>query len=308
MQQLLSEAEAIRGAYQQTKDTEERAKLKAKYLEIDRQITELRRKPTPSKSKKQSLTLSKSSLTNDALAIDLLNICQSVTADGAISDAEIGHLRQWLKDADESEVSAVAFLRDVVELICKDGVITEEERKQLYSAIETVLPPDLRKFARQRRKIADALEKEKQRDFKAVMKGLEKAAKEASRSVLDADFMVAGVQYEGRGDIILRNVRPEMEVFLVREPSNKHSRHATGIVLANGLQIGYVPEEDAQEFAPLLDQGYPYTARVKKILTGGRAPIPVVVTAIYNSGAPVDGLRTQRDNPTLRPQKKGWFG
>jgi hypothetical protein len=42
-----------------------------------------------------------------------------------------------------------------------------------------------------------------------------------------------------------------------------------------------VPEKHAVEIAPLLDTRYKHHAYIKKILTGGRTPIPVVVTSFY---------------------------
>ncbi len=308
IEELLLEAEHIRAQYRQTGDSADRAKMSARYQEIDRLVTELRAK-SASKPKKQSNVLGAKVVASDALAADLLNLCQSVTSDGSISDAEIGGLRKWLDSAKQSELPAVGFLRDIVELICRDGKITEEERKQLYSAIETVLPPDLRKFVKQRRKIVDALAKEEQRKRIATERELQRLDREASMPLVHADFMVAGVSHEGRGDIIAKHVYDGMPVFLVREPDNKYSKYATGVVLENGLQIGYVPEEEVDEFAPYLDSGYPYKAFIKKILDGGRVPIPVIIASVYNFDAPVSGLVTKQNNPPPPlPRKRGWFG
>jgi hypothetical protein len=88
------------------------------------------------------------------------------------------------------------------------------------------------------------------------------------------------------------------EVFLVRDPSNKYSRFAVEVLLAAGHQIGYVPETDVRELAPLLDSDRPYRAHIKKILTGGRAPIPVVVADVFRVEATVTGLRRRADAPT----------
>lgn len=69
--------------------------------------------------------------------------------------------------------------------------------------------------------------------------------------------------------------------FLARDRNNEFSRNAVEVRLQNGMQIGFVPEENAAEISPLLDAGYPHAAYIKKILTGGRAPIPVVVASVY---------------------------
>ncbi|HRI86733.1 MAG TPA: HIRAN domain-containing protein [Candidatus Hydrogenedentes bacterium] len=304
--ELLSEAERIRTEYRQTTDSEARARLSARYQEIDRLVTDLR--ITTTKPKKVSKVLGTKVVSTDGLAVELLNLCQSITADGTITDTEIGELRKWLESATKSELPAVGFLRDIVALICRDGKIDNEERKQLYSAIETVLPTELRRFAKQRRRIVEALEKAEQRKKTATERELQRLERKASVPLIHADFMVAGVSYEGRGDIVAEHVYEGMTVFLVREPNNKYSKYATGVVLDNGLQIGYVPEEEVGEIAPLLDAGYPYKAFIKKILDSGRVPIPVVVASVFNFDAPVNGLVTKQNNPPPAPPKKrGWF-
>jgi HIRAN domain len=97
--------------------------------------------------------------------------------------------------------------------------------------------------------------------------------------------MVAGVRYEGRPDIISRYANGGDSAFLVRDRDNKFSRNAVEVRLENGMQIGFVPEEDAVEVAAHLDAGRPHVAYIKKILTGGRSPIPVVVASIYGPDA-----------------------
>jgi hypothetical protein len=321
VEQLIVEAGKIRDKYRQTHDSETRARLSARYKEIDLELTELRTKlpiPEPkTKAKKKSNVISDKVASSDALAAELLNLCQSLTSDGRINNEEIRQLQQWLQDTGDSEVPAVAFLRDIVELVCKDGAITDEQRKQLYCAIEAVLPPDFRKFAKQRRRAVEALqkdedrkrrqvEKEEERYRRKAQRELERAIQYASSPVHHADFMVAGVHYEGRDAVIRRYVEEDMNVYLVRERNNKHSVFATAIVLGNGLQIGYVPEDEVDLIAPRLDDGHPYKAYVKIVLTGGRIPIPVIVVDVYRPDAPVEGLVWERDNP--RVKKKGLLG
>jgi len=66
------------------------------------------------------------------------------------------------------------------------------------------------------------------------------------------------------------------------------------------MQIGFVPEEDAPDLAAPLDQGYPHVATITKILTGGRAPIPVVQAYIYRPDAGIDGTVLPIDVPARR--------
>jgi hypothetical protein len=62
--------------------------------------------------------------------------------------------------------------------------------------------------------------------------------------------------------------------------------------------IGFVPEDHAVDLAPLLDSGHKYIARVKKVLTGGRSPIPVAVVDVYRSDSATVG------NGASEPSKK----
>ena len=102
--------------------------------------------------------------------------------------------------------------------------------------------------------------------------------------------MVAGARYEGRDKVIARYARAGDTVYLVRDPANRYSRNAIEVRLANGLQIGFVPEEFAVELAPLLDGGALHVAVITKILDRGKTPIPVVDVDLYNRDAQVTGL------------------
>ena len=114
------------------------------------------------------------------------------------------------------------------------------------------------------------------------------------------DFMVAGIHYEGRHEIVRRYVHEGDRVFLARDRHNAFSRNAIEVRLENGFQTGYVPEEDARDLASLLDNGCVHTAYVKKILTGGRIPIPVIAVEVYHSDAPIDGGIREADIPPKR--------
>jgi hypothetical protein len=80
---------------------------------------------------------------------------------------------------------------------------------------------------------------------------------------------------------------------LRRAPKNRYSPNAFADLSEHGYQIGFVPEEDAVEVAPLLDNGHPYSAEVKKILTGGLVPIPVVIADVYRTDCTLDGALDQ---------------
>jgi hypothetical protein len=59
---------------------------------------------------------------------------------------------------------------------------------------------------------------------------------------------------------------------------------------SGGHEIGYVPEEDAADLAPLLDTDHPYTARVKKVLSGSTHDIPVIIADVFQPGTSIPSV------------------
>lgn len=216
---------------------------------------------------------------DSAAGVELIAICRQVTEDGRLLEQEVADLADWIDRYHDSPLAGHLYLKATLERVTADGVVTAEELREVYSAIERVLPPDLRSEVVARRRAHDAAE----RDRNSPDEGW--------------DFMVAGCRYDGRPTIIEAHCRAGDEVFLVRDPSNRYSRFAVEVLLRTGHQIGYVPESDVRDLAPLLDADRPYRARVKKILTGGRAPIPIVVADVFSIGSTTPGLRTRADAP-----------
>lgn len=147
---------------------------------------------------------------------------------------------------------------------------------------ETVLPPELRQETAARRRTVEKQERDRLR---------EERSEEFLRNypVAKYDFMVAGVHVEDRPQLIQNHVHENDRAFLVRDRGNRHSKNAVEVRTKQGFHIGYVPEMDAKEMAPLLDQGHLQYADFKKILTGGRCPILFVVGDIYRPDATIDG-------------------
>jgi hypothetical protein len=243
---------------------------------------------TESKSKRISITKAQS---HSDIAVELIALCQTVTEDGSLSDAEVQSLQKWLAEYHTSDLPAIEFLTKAVETIVADGKITDEERKALHEALEAVLPTELRRSAKNKRLELQRLERAKAKLDKQLAREQELAAAEQNAPVESFDFMVAGAHIGGRRVYIEAYARSGDPVEIAREPSNRYSRHAVQVRLKTGQQIGYVPEEDARELAPLLDAGMLYTAEIKKILTGGRSPRPVIVLDVFDANARVPGLR-----------------
>ena len=229
------------------------------------------------------ISLTKTQLRTE-LGAELLSVCESVTADGKLAPEEAQGLREWLDEANAAELPAASYLREVIERVLADGQITQEECREVYRAVEAVLPPEVRRQATAARKEIEAAEREA---AKAVSEQ-EREERRRDVQIAAANFMVAGVRHEGRGEIIAHYANAGDPVRLVRDRGNRYSRFAIAVQLENGKQIGFIPEEDAQRLAPLLDEGAKCAAWITKILGSGRVPIPVVQTKLYRPDSTVD--------------------
>jgi HIRAN domain len=221
----------------------------------------------PIRGPRKSLT--KKQLQTD-IGVELLSLCQAITADGRLDEAEIGRLREWLSKNSGPVIPAISHLQTVIERVIADGKITHDEYREVHLAVEAILPLEIRQSARAQRRNAEIAEHER------------------NGPIEYADFMIAGVRYEDRARTISRFVREGDIVALVRDLGNEFSKNAIQVRIQAGYQIGFVPEVDACVLAPLLDQGCKYKASVKKILGYGRVPIPVVIARLYRPEAVVE--------------------
>lgn len=242
---------------------------------------------------------------NTEIGLELVSLLNTVTDDGRISVEEVAGLQVWLQENRHVDMPAIAFLAFTVEHIISDGIVTEEERTELYAAIEKVLPPDLRKYAVAKRRLADA-------EVRQLIKDQRAAERERDAPVRWFDFMVAGVGHQGRAEVVRRLVSEEMPVYFLRHRDNRFSSNAIGIHLPSGEQVGYVPEAEAQELAAYLDAGFKARAQVKKLLTRTQAPypLPVVAGEIYREEAQVSTALTQAETieigTSLRSAASDW--
>jgi hypothetical protein len=92
------------------------------------------------------------------LGAELLSLCQSVTADGRLTQEELDGLRQWLLEAEGAEMAAAKHLRGVIRKVLADGKITPDEYKEVHRAVEVVLPFDARRQAMSARLEVEAAE------------------------------------------------------------------------------------------------------------------------------------------------------
>jgi hypothetical protein len=242
------------------------------------------------------VSLTKRQLETEA-GSELLGICQEIIDDGALSDAEIARLRDWLRVNEGADLPARDHLFALVEQVLRDGKISDEERRELYKAIETILPADLRPLAKLKRTDREASEKEEQKTAREADRERAREEKQRNRPIDGFNFMVAGVRHEGRQSVIDRFVDVGDPVHLRRDRKNRHSRHAVEVRTRQGYHIGFVPEGEARELAPLLDKSCLYQANIVKILGRTGAPIPVVDVDVYSQDATLPDLLLEGSAP-----------
>jgi HIRAN domain len=242
----------------------------------------------------------KKSEVQDGMGAELLAFCQSLTKDGSISDAQAHELKRWLEEHSSADLPALEFLKSVVNQLVTEEVTTPDRRKLIYKTIESVLPADARKVAAAHRKAAELVEREQAHAAHEAEKQHVREERERNRPVATANFMVAGVNYEGRAAIVRQYVKEGDQVFLIRDRQNKFSRNAVEVRLSNGYQIGFVPEGDSEEFAPFLDKGCVHLAYVTKILHGHNTPIPVVQADVFRPDSEVEGVVSEQAVPSKK--------
>ncbi len=192
-------------------------------------------------------------------AIEFLALLQTVTEDGRILDEEVAALNEWLSHNRDSAITGVVYLRESVEAVLEDGRVSEAERAWLQTAIETVMPQEERSVATMRRREAKADDRAAQAE--ATADAREQAKKD--RPINRFDFMVAGAQHEGRAVVIQAHCQVVDDVFLVREPNNKFSRHA----ILCGSRMEWI---SATSPRPMLSASLPSLMKAPAILPASR--------------------------------------
>lgn len=230
-------------------------------------IQEGRRTDTPAASR----------LKTTEACLELLAICDPVSENGRLLPAEVAALNEWLA----AYASAAFIPRDqivkVIERVLSVGMITDSERQAIRSAIDRLLPPDTRE---------------------SVRTGRTKGPSRRAPDDVPIDgyrFIVAGTRADDRATNIARYAVEGDEVLLVRDLKNARSRSAIAVRLLVGYEIGYVAELEARTMAPHLDENLPYIATIKRVVRGGRVPLPIIAADFFRGEARVDGARRPRD-------------
>lgn len=241
-------------------------------------------------------------LSDSEEGIELLMLLKEITGDGRLSDLEVQAFRQWATHVRHSDVSSIRKLVAAIDNVCNDGVVTSDEREFLFKTIESVLPAQDRAIARFRRQQAKKDEKLFAKEIKRIERDEARALAERNEPVEVLDAFVAGVRHENREAYIRANVRAGDPLYLARDRANKFSRNAIGVLDRSGVLIGYVPEEDAEVAAPLLDAGHLHRANVKKLWPARDGSIvPIMLCEVFRPDAQVSGALPQSQMPQPQP-------
>lgn len=241
--------------------------------------------PDTARSGKKRTSLTKTQLAT-VVGAELAQLLEATTADGRVDEAEVRDLAAWLESHQADGLPAIDRLLPTVRRVLEDGIVTHDERELLQKEIEAVLPPELRRSAQVARRQDRQAERDRQKaeatQAREEMRRAAEAEREAIGFVTRLDLMVAGVAYDGRANTIRQHLPlDDAPVYFLRIPDHPHDSNAIAIGLSDGCEIGYIPKEDASILAPLLDSGHRYVGRVKKVLDGGRLPIPVLIIDVY---------------------------
>ena len=170
---------------------------------------------------KPRVSLTKAQI-QDGISAQLFSLCQGITADGRLSNDEIVALGLWLHDNRDADLPGIAFLSDTLNRIIADGRVTREGQRELMEAIERVLPPDARKTAKAARRAVEARRKADMIANRNEKRKQELESQQRRWAGDEFDFMVAGINFDGRYRIIERYLNVGDRVRLVPELDNPH--------------------------------------------------------------------------------------
>jgi hypothetical protein len=221
---------------------------------------------------------------------ELYCLCQTATADGALSPRELGCLREWLAESGEPELPSPDYVRQVIGHIVESGKVATPDLLTLHRVLEPALPPELRRAPPRATDV----------DAEGGL-GTERLRNEILASTR---FPIAECQGERGEPRARRNLHTGAPVLLVRDTRNPRSPNAIAVRAANGREIGYVPEHHALGLAPLLDRNARYRAHLASVRSGARAQVLVVQAHLYAADAELGAPAALA--PRLKRPRPAW--
>ncbi|MFL5330033.1 MAG: HIRAN domain-containing protein [Gemmataceae bacterium] len=217
----------------------------------------------------------------------LFQLLLQLSGDGKLDVEKIKSLWRWLvKNKENREIAAVAYLNKIMTRITADKVIDKDELAELHLAIERVIPATHREATVRARK-------KRETDLKTRLREKRKAKKEYEaeerKRIREEEFArthrirhcfakVAGVTYLNKDGSnrqkILSRCKNGEQLVLQHEPNNKYSEFAIRVIRANGEQLGHAPEYLAERICEETGNGYRAFGMLLEV-TGGNFEAPI---------------------------------
>ncbi len=194
---------------------------------------------------------------------------------------EIVQLQKWLdRNKSATSIAGIAYLIDILRRVNADGVIDQDEQRELHLAIERVIPKAMRGEAERNRKAVDKAQREREWAIER-----ERRDRELAQARREADQFehiiskVVGVTYPNddgteRQDVIARCNEGE-QLILQHDKENRFSEVATKVLRTTGEQLGHLPDSIAWDLYDTLHENAGWSVMgVTLNLTGGTPEKP----------------------------------
>ena len=199
-----------------------------------------------------------------AAAVDLYALVRSLPADGHLSNEDSQILADWAARYQDAPLPSREYLRKIVTGALTHGVISAEDRSWLYFAVDPALPRQLRRVTQWQRLLAEV--REARLDGRAC-------------DSVSFDFLLAGGHRSGYRERIQARLTVGTLVRFAHDTESR-TRDQIRVELPTGEAVGVVPAEDTPSIALQLRTSGLAEGVVRKILSDGLFPIPVIGTRI----------------------------
>jgi len=198
-----------------------------------------------------------------AAAIDLYALVRSLPPEGRLSIEDSQILSNWTSRYHDAALPSREYLWEIIAGALAQSVISTEDRSWLYFAVDPALPRQLRRVTQRQRLLAEVRE--------ARLEG-------RSCDSVSFDFLLAGGHRLGYRERIEARIAVRTPVRFVRDTDDSVGE-GIRVELTSGETVGFVPIDDAPSIAHGIASGS-HDGVVRKVLSGGLFPIPVIGTRV----------------------------
>jgi hypothetical protein len=206
-----------------------------------------------------------------AAAIDLYALVRSLPADGQMSTEDSQILADWAARYQDAPLPSREYLWDIIANALARRMIAAEDRAWLYFAVDPALPRQLRRVVQRQRLIAEVRE--------ARLNG-------RTCDSVSFDFLLVGGHLSGYRERIQTRLTVGTAVRFLQDTESASGR--IRVELSSGEVVGFVPLDDTPSIAQELSVSGTAEGVVRKVLSDGLFPIPVIGTRVPYVVEPVD--------------------